>query len=161
MSDGAANPGQRRDNWSRDQVKSLRRKVKNLRAELLIQAKHRQWKDKRYWDGRGLCERLIYRNKRLESLLVELLEENQWLRQQAAFIADRIQGDDWRKKAQRTPDACLRSVGAWIGSHATSKPFSKVSEEAQAAVESKAAHVDAALQEYRAAGVKARTGVRQ
>lgn len=99
---------QRRDNWSRDQVRALRRKVKNLRAELRIQNQalrrgKRQAEEhyRRLQAGhRSYCQHRNLANVTLN----RLAEENAWYRQQIKSVADTIEYSEKTHKQTRLGD---------------------------------------------------------
>lgn len=101
---------QRRDTWSREQVRALRKKTKNLRNELVIQAKARAWREKKYRDAQKLAMQLTYRNQRLEKLLVQLLEQNQSMRESLEYFANLITAPDWRARAHKSPESYYDGV---------------------------------------------------
>ncbi|HVQ45115.1 MAG TPA: hypothetical protein VMT30_09250 [Candidatus Saccharimonadia bacterium] len=79
---------QRRDNWSRETVRSLRRKVRNLKAELSRQAMGTPYGQGRLGKWRQQAVVALARVTRLEAATIRQAEELAWYRHRLETIAD-------------------------------------------------------------------------
>lgn len=77
---------QRRDNWSRETVRALRRKVANLKAELARQAMGTPYGRGRLGKWRQQAVTALNRVARLEATTVRMAEELAWYRERLETI---------------------------------------------------------------------------
>lgn len=117
---------QHRDNWSRETVKSLRKRVRNLRAELTIQAgaygKYRELYGRQIGGyRRGKMESDV-KVRRIEETLSRMAQQNAWYREQFVYLERLLRSPDWRRRALASPDSYLDAV-AWLAGAAVARPI--------------------------------------
>ena len=123
----------RRDKHGYDQIKSLRKKVKNLRSELIIHDTANHRRHKRYYETNRMNEQLIYRNKRLELLLVQLMEQRQWMVERIEHCAKLAHSSDWQERAKKNMDSYLSSFARSFTRITTSPLYPDLAKEAESA----------------------------
>lgn len=103
---------QRRDNWSRETVRSQKRKLKNLRRELLIQAEGRQSRvrvasERGRRQGLGEAKVIV---RRIEDTLSLMAQQQAWYRDRFKHIALLLRSEDWRVRAGNSLGSYLDGV---------------------------------------------------
>jgi hypothetical protein len=115
---------QRRDNWSRETVRSQRRKLRNLRAELLKQTEPRKKDRARAYD-RGMAAGMrdgAIKVERIEETLSLMAQQQAWYRDRFRYIASLLRSSDWRGRAVASLDLCMDSL-AWLAEDANRQPM--------------------------------------
>lgn len=116
---------QRRDNWSKDQIRSLRRRVRNLRSELAIQAgAYRDYRKRHRGEfggyRRGRMESDV-KVRRIEDTLSLMAQQQAWYRDRFAYIAQLVRSEDWQARAKESPESYFSAI-AWLAEDATRQP---------------------------------------
>lgn len=114
----------RRDKHGHDSIVSLRRRLRNVRRELLKQAAYREPAIKQAFQ-RGFRKGVAagdLKTKRIEDTLSLMAQQQAWYRDRLKYIADLVRSEDWRRRATGQLDTYLDSV-AWLAEDGTKQPM--------------------------------------
>lgn len=107
-------------------MRSLRRKVKNLRNELAIQADAYAKYRRLYWSQLGGYRRGKAESdakvRRIEDTLTLMAQQQAWYRERFDHIASLVRSDDWRRRAMERPGAHFDAI-AWLAEDANRQPM--------------------------------------
>jgi hypothetical protein len=120
---------QRRDKHASDRLRSLQRKLRNLRSELLRQAGARRQSAGRAYD-RGLQAGVrvaVVKTRQIDETLSLMAQQQAWYRDRFRYIAGLLRSDDWRERARGDLDSYLNGV-AWLAEDARRQPMFPVAD---------------------------------